>query len=242
MLAKKNISEGMGEGFREVEEHVTNLYSSGNINKEVDISGALVSSLAWINWDSKIDRDDITANVRAFTVQDEPQSGADIGIRYQFGSAKFGVVRRGIIAQAKRYDMTHNDLSLQCHKMIARTEEAYLFIYSEEDINVVPAMPVLLDGGVGSRFTKYYKKAFTEFMREYVQGFHGEIPIAENIQEPSEISPVEERVKFLIDIKVTVGEEDDLELDFDRVNQDQFRRLRLKELGLDSWDDSWGGV
>jgi hypothetical protein len=223
MLRRKNISRELWSEFRKVENRVTEDYAESAHSEEV-VTGSLLSSLRRVNKEFYLGKDVINIDVDVKEAIDESDSGADIGIRYQFQTPKFSV-SRGIIAQAKRYGTPHNDLPLQCLKMLLRTEEAYIFVYSESMIGVFPALPILLEEGKGGKFEKFYFSPFQWFMTNYIQGFHGEIPIADKIDQPSEAIPVEERARFIVDFKVSVsGIDSDVEFDFDEPNPDNYRR------------------
>lgn len=225
MLKRKNVSSKLEPAFAEVESAVTDRYYSGKTVSEDWISASLVSELERVDRSYKSGKYDVEVGVEAFEAHDEPESGADIGIRYQFHGPSFRI-SRGIIVQAKRYGTSHPDLPLQCFKMTQRTEQAYVFTYSESEISVFPALPILLDEGTGGKFTKYYSNPFPQFMSDFVEGFYGEIPVAENIDEPSNIHPVEERVRYIVDIKTGVSVRDEfVDFEFDRVDRSHYSRI-----------------
>lgn len=229
MLRDQKIAEDLGPVLTDIEETVTKLYRQGKYPNEDWVSGSLVTQFLKLRgtYGSGKRRADII--VDAHGVKDEPKSGADIGIRYQFETPEFSV-SRGIIVQAKRYNTQHPDLPLQCLKMLQRTEESYIFTYSDSMIGVFPSLPILLDEGQGSKFTKYYCQPFTLFMRRFIQGFYGEIPLAKSIDQPSDVKMVEERVKFLVDIKTHVYESEDIqEPSFDHVEHSAYHTLSIED-------------
>lgn len=226
MLRPFDISENLQPRLEEVEKRVTEAYSDGTLQREERISGFLSGLLAGELDDSfEAGSNTVRIEVGAYEARDEPESGVDIGMRYQLVTDDFRH-STGLLIQSKRVGNHDVHLPSQCYKMLVRTQEAYIFAYSKDEIRVYPAVPIYLDGGTGGQFTKYYQVGFVTFLSRFLEGFHGDLRMAETIDQPAQAVPVPERVKYLVDIRAAVNED---EADFTEVDWDYFTRIRPDE-------------
>lgn len=227
MLRTFDTTDHLQPRLEEIEQQVTDAYRDGTVRSEDRISGYLSGLLA-----TKLDdrftsgSDTVRINVDAFESSDEPESGVDIGMRYQLATDRFNL-STGILIQSKRFGETDVHLRSQCYKMLTRTQEAYLFTYASDEIGVVPALPVYCDGGTGGKFTKYYRIGFVPFLSRFLEGYHGDLSIAEAIDQPAEAFPVPERVRYLVDIRARINRD---EVEFAPVDAQHYTRIRPDEL------------
>ena len=202
---------------------MTDAYSDGTHQREERISGHLTGLLATeLDGTFASGSNTVRLDVGAYEARDEPESGVDIGLRYQLVTDDFHH-STGLLIQSKRVGNHDVHLPSQCYKMLVRTQEAYIFAYSQDEIGVFPAIPIYRDGGTGGKFTKYYQLGFVTFLSQFFEGFHGDLRIADTIDQPAEAVPVPERVKYLVDIKASVNR---LEADFNEVERDHFTRIQ----------------
>jgi hypothetical protein len=226
MLKAFDISENIQPSLEEIEDRVTDAYSDGTHQSEERITGFLSGLLATELDDSfSAGSNRVRIKVGAYEARDEPESGVDMGMRYQLVTEDFRL-STGMLIQSKRVGNHDIHLPNQCYKMLVRTQEAYIFAYSQDRIEVFPAVPIYRDGGTGGKFTKYYQVEFVTFLSRFLEGFHGDLRISETVDQPAEAFPVPERVKYLVDIKAAVNQD---EPGFARVERDHFTRMRQDE-------------
>jgi hypothetical protein len=229
MLRRSGISDAFRDDFETVAEAVTSCYADGNIQTEPELSGGLITSMKGIDFSDNSESYQIESDVEAYQARDEPTSGADIGIRHQLQTPEFEI-SRGMIVQSKRYGTQHPELPYQTMKMLLRSPEAYVFTYSKSAIGAFPALPITLDEGQGGKFTKYYCTDFMDLMCGFIEGFHGDVEIAEHIDEPTGVFPSMERVRFIADIKTRVYDDEQIDFGrFDRVSEDGYERIRPED-------------
>ncbi|GGL67130.1 hypothetical protein [Halocalculus aciditolerans] len=205
MLKPFEISERLQSRLESVEEQVTDAYESGTARSEDRVSGYLSGILsAELDDTFTSGSDEIRIDVDAFEGTNEPESGVDIGLRYQLVSEEFRL-STGMLIQSKRFGKSDPLLRHQCYKMLSRTQESYIFTYSPGEIGVVPALPVYCDGGTGGKYTRYYSNGFVEFLCKFLEGYHGDIRISDALDQPADAFPVPERVNYLIDMRVQVN-------------------------------------
>lgn len=226
MLRSFDISEQLQPRLEEIEEQVTTAYRRGANQTEERVSGHLSGLIAaklagTFTSGSKT----VRVDVDAFEARDEPESGVDIGLRYQLVTDAFRHTT-GLLIQSKRFGTHDYKLPIQCYKMLVRTQEAYLFTYAPNKIGVVPALPVYRDGGTGGKYTKYYHLDFVTFLSRVLEGFHGDLRLAGVIDRPAAAFPVPERVRYLVDIKAAIDVD---EADYASVDEDYFGPLRSDE-------------
>jgi hypothetical protein len=212
--------------LEEVERQVTDAYQHGINPVEERVTGHLAGLLAtWLDVSFTSGSDTIEVKVDAYGALEEPTTGVDLGLRYQLYSEDFSIAT-GVVIQAKRFGDGDMELPTQCRKMFIRSQEAYVFAYAPEKIHVFPALPILVIGATGGQFTKFYGQGFVPFMSRFLEGYHGDIQLAEVIDEPATALPVVERVQYLVDIRTRVNIE---EANFAGVNRDAYHRLNGPE-------------
>lgn len=225
VLTESNIEDHLAPKVREVEESVKESISSGTAVSEERITGILSDEIRKKISISEIESGGgLEIKTGAFEARNEPESGADLGLRYQFTNGNI-LLSKGVIVQSKRYGKSDIHLSEQCYKMLARSQESYIFTYSPKKIGVIPALTVYADRGVGGKFTKYYDSCFTDFFLRLLKGFHGDVRISDRIDEPAEIALLPQNVRYLVDIQVSAGDAIEEEISFNRVSHDQFRSI-----------------
>lgn len=226
MLKSFDILESIQPGLEEIEDQVTGAYSDGTLQSEERITGFLSGLLATeLDGSFTAGSNTVRIEVGAYEARDEPESGVDMGIRYQLVTDDFRL-STGMLIQSKRVGNHDIHLPKQCYKMLVRTQEAYIFVYSQDGIGVFPAVPIYRDGGTGGKFTKYYRVGFVTFLSRFLEGFHGDLRMADTIDQPAAAFPVPERVKYLVDIRAAVNQD---EPGFTRVERDHFTRIQLDE-------------
>lgn len=222
MLQNYDILNELRPRVQAVEDEVTDAYNRQVNPQEERVTGHLAGMLASrLRGSFKGGSNTIEVEVDAYGALEEPTTGIDLGLRYQLYSEDFSIAT-GLVIQAKRFDTTDIHLPSQCRRMFVRSQEAYIFAYAPDEIHVYPALPILLVGGTGGKFTKFYGQHFVPFICRFLEGFHGDLRLAENIDEPAPALPVVERVRYLVDIRASINVE---EANFDRVNRDAYRRL-----------------
>lgn len=206
MLRNNHVTDQLLQLFRDAEEEAVNDYRRGRVHNEDGITVSLLKALR-TNRNFNAWGKNIRLEIDAYRAPDEPSSGADVAIRYQYLDSDSNIrYFRGIIAQAKMYDSSHSKLSDQCEKMIFITDESYVFTYSKTEIRVAPALPIYIDGGVGGKFRKYYSSQFHQFIFSYVQGFHGEQTIGTKLGRPLTASPLS--FDYLLDLRLGISEKE----------------------------------
>jgi len=223
MLRTNRVTEKLTQLFEEAEEDALNDYRCGRVHDE---DGITVSLLNALRMDQTFDAwgKTLRLEIDGYIAPDEPSSGADIAIRYQYlDNDSNNRYTRGIIAQAKMYDSTHSKLSGQCKDMLFITDESFVLTYSGAQIRVAPALPIYIDGGWGGRFRKYYSDRFYHFMFKYVQGFHGDRTIATEIGRPLIASPLS--FDYLLDLRLGISQEENQEFKFDSPESSGFERI-----------------
>jgi hypothetical protein len=222
MIKTFNISERLRSRLEKVEEQVTDAYEGGTTRSEDRVSGHLSGVLsAELNDTFSSGSREIRIDVEAFEGTNEPESGVDIGLRYQLVSEGFRL-STGMLLQSKRFGKSDPLLRHQCYKMLSRTQESYIFTYSTDEIGVFPALAVYCDGGTGGKYTRYYSEGFVEFLCKFLEGYHGDIRISDALDQPADAFPVPERVNYLIDMRVQVNQ---AEAEFSPVDREHFNKI-----------------
>lgn len=226
MLKSFNISERLQPRLEKVEEQVTNVYNKGTNVSEDRISGDLSGLLSRdIDCTFKSGTDDVNITVGAFEGTNEPESGVDIGLRYQIATEEFHL-STGMLIQSKIFGKSDPLLRHQCYKMLSRSQESYILTYSPNGIEVLPALPVYCDQGTGGKYTKYYTEGFVPFLCKFFEGYHGDITIADTLDQPTDAFPIPERVSYLVDVRIRVNQKDP---EFIPVDGDYYRKLRRED-------------
>lgn len=226
MFRHYDILEELRPRVQAVEDEVTDAYRRQVNPQEERVTGHLAGILASrLRGSFKVGSNTVEVEADAYGALDEPTTGIDLGLRYQLYSKDFSIAT-GMVIQAKRFDTTDIHLPPQCRRMFIRSQEAYIFAYAPSEIHVYPALPIFLVGGTGGKFTKFYGQGFTPFICRFLEGFHGDLRLAENLDESAPALPVVERVRYLVDIRASINVE---EANFDRVNRDAYRRLNGSE-------------
>lgn len=222
MLKTFDISEQLQPRLEEIEGKVTDAYRRGTHKTEERVTGFLCGLLGTELDDTFTSgSNEVRIEVDAFEDIDEPETGVDIGMRYQLVTDEFHL-STGLLVQSKRFGKHDTHLPSQCYKMLIRTQEAYIFTYSPDTIGVVPALPVYCDSGTGGKFTKYYNVGLVPFLSRFIEGYYGDLTIADVVDQPAEAFPVPERVRYVVDIRAEVNVD---EADFTLVDRDQYRRI-----------------
>lgn len=222
MLKAFGISEQLQSRLEKVEKQATDAYGRGTNQSEDRVSGHLSGLLSTeLNDTFKLGSDEVRINVKAFEGTNEPESGVDIGLRYQLVTEEFRL-STGMLIQSKRFGKSDPLLRHQCYKMLVRTQEAYIFTYSPDEIGVVPALPVYCDWGTGGKYTRYYRSGFVPFLCQFLEGYHGDIRVAGTLDQPVDAFPIPERVRYLIDVRVQVNQ---AEAEFSHVDRDHFDKI-----------------
>lgn len=90
-------------------------------------------------------------------------------------------VQKGFLAQAKLLRRRGKDdwttLRAQCEKMLQRSTESYVFLYSDKGIRVVPALSVIAAQGP-TRVSDLYGRTAKKFFEEHLQCFIGDRAIS----------------------------------------------------------------
>jgi|GEM_PF-4581130 len=226
MLKAFGISEQLQPKLEKVEKKVTDAYDKGTNHSEDRVSGHLSGVLSTELDDTfKSGTDEVHIDVEAFEGTNEPESGVDIGLRYQLITEEFRLTT-GILIQSKRFGKSDPLLRHQCYKMLSRTQESYIFTYSSDEIGVVPALPVYCDQGAGGKYTRYYSNGFVPFLRQFFEGYHGDIRVADTLDKPVDAFPVPERVSYLVDVRAQVNQ---VEAEFSSVDRDYFDRIQWED-------------
>ena len=223
MLRNRDITDQLTQLLQDAEEEAINDYRRCRVHEEDGITVSLLKELktsrnfnAWGK--------NLRLEIDAYRAPDEPSSGADIAVRYQYlDNDSNNRYTRGIIAQAKMYDQSHPNMSDQCEDMLFITDESYVFTYSTGQFRVAPALPIYIDGGVGGKFRKYYSIRFYQFMFRYIQGFHGDRAIATEIGRPLTASPLS--FDYLLDLRLGISQEPEQIYRFDRPDSDEFDEI-----------------
>jgi hypothetical protein len=216
--------------LEEIERRTVDKYQRGTFTSEERIAGYLSGLIAdELRGEYSAGSDTVRISVDAYEAPDEPESGVDLGIRYQLSTEAFHV-STGVLVQSKRYGKSDPFLPSQCYKMLMRTQESYVFTYSEHKIGAIPSLPIYFDGGTGGKFTKYYHTGFVDFMDGLLRGYYGDLLIADKIDRPAEAFPLAERVKYLVNIKVAANpDKQDYERNFQWIDSDHYRQHSSEE-------------
>lgn len=121
---------------------------SGELREEEDITSRLLerigSTLTFTDGDLRV----VTKAITVGKQKEEPASGADIAVVSVYQSPKF-LITKGFLAQAKNlnlqqkiYQPRWGRLQNQCKKMLARTNESYVWLYSGTSLRVHKANAV----------------------------------------------------------------------------------------------------
>lgn len=137
-------------------------YASGDVLHEEPFSDQLCGRLKEtlqdfstenIDWQvntatRKLGRGRLSARTLTKT-KEEPEFGADIVMALDIETEGYSV-RKGYLAQAKRLEKgqllrsdEHRRLLNQCERMLSLTPSSMVFLYSKQDVTVVPAAAVL---------------------------------------------------------------------------------------------------
>jgi hypothetical protein len=88
-------------------------------------------------------------------------------------------VRKGFLAQAKLLKpgraINKVDIKSQCEKMLQYTSAAFVFLYSEDGVRVVPAISVV---GAGGAVEDLYSRSAGSFFRAHLECFIGDQAIS----------------------------------------------------------------
>ena len=121
---------------------------SGELSEEEDITSRLLerigSTLTFSDGDLKV----VTKAVTVGKQKEEPASGADIAVVSYYQSPKV-VITKGFLAQAKNLNLQQKmyqpgwgRLQNQCKKMLERTNESFVWLYSGTSLRVHKANAV----------------------------------------------------------------------------------------------------
>lgn len=121
---------------------------SGELREEEDITSRLLerigSTLTFTDGDLRV----VTKAITVGKQKEEPASGADIAVVSVYQSPKF-LITKGFLAQAKNLNLQQKmyqpgwgRLQNQCKKMLARTNESYVWLYSGTSLRVHKANAV----------------------------------------------------------------------------------------------------
>lgn len=208
LLNNTGIEDQVRKIAEEAVDDISGEINNGNIKKEEGLTGALTIRLNnELQASGSYRGSSVDINCTGWEIKDEPTSGADLGIRCRFVTEN-GQISLGCIVQAKIYGKSDGAIPYQCEKMLSRTEEAYLMTYSDSDVLVTSALPLFLMQATGNKYTKFNFRPLPDFLMNIIDGFHGDPVVAENIEYPSEISVLPERLSYILDIVVDATDGD----------------------------------
>jgi hypothetical protein len=151
------------------------LLGAGEIADEDDFTSALIESirsrlgdldLGGVLWRGR-------KTTSRFVGSEENRSGADLlgVLEVDLPDISF---RKGFLVQAKKREKGGrgiNRLREQCRKMLDVTPDAFVFLYSREGVDVLPAL-LFADGSLGFRHTEPWD--LTRFFRAHFASFIGD--------------------------------------------------------------------
>ncbi len=113
----------------------------------------------------------------------ESQFGADFAGVVEMNLPEYKV-SKGFLAQAKLLEpgdwLSHSDLRRlreQCDRMLSRTADAFVFVYSRQDISIIPALAVL--SSEYGDLHAHYRRSVRRFYEEHFSCFIGDRAISE---------------------------------------------------------------
>lgn len=183
MNKQYSFSNSLSRDIESAAESVIGNYANNIHSDEPAISSAFCQAVC-----SQIDDRGDNIQIRARTNRsagvrnEEAISGADILIRFEADFSDFSM-KSGVFVQAKRIESSsypnREKLSTQCHKMLRWTPASFVFIYSEENMTVIPAASIIganeLSENVRGNF--YYKNIY-RLHKEIFNGTIGDRRVA----------------------------------------------------------------
>jgi hypothetical protein len=160
----------------EAGQYTTGAFQAGRVEQEPAITDRMLArietalngvDIGGIQWTAK------TLTDRGKGSQ-ESQYGADFLGTLNIDLPDFKV-QKGFLAQSKileRLDSAGvSDLQRQCEKMLKHSPASYVFLYSKETIDIVPAISVL---GSTRHPNQLYKRSLQRFFEEHLECFIGD--------------------------------------------------------------------
>ena len=171
---------------------IVSIFKEGIVQKEDQITGALVSELA--KKLSGIRIEGIEIKVRAFSLREEKETKADLGVLFNVRLPEYEL-SKAFIAQAKicrckrsfpSYVFSHDNITKsllnQCLQMMEITPSSFVIVYTQDyhcGIRVFPAADVYALGNKISckRLTHLYGMKLKNLFKNFLKCFIGDFKI-----------------------------------------------------------------
>lgn len=117
-------------------------------------------------------------------------------------------VKKGFLAQAKRAGrLNHREMSVlheQCERMLKFTPDAFVFVYSDVGITVVPALAVL---GSSKQLSEHYSRSAERFFESHLECFIGDRAISGPT--PATLETLRRQYEARVALRISAVEDDE---------------------------------
>jgi hypothetical protein len=164
--------------------HTVDDLVAGRVEHEPEFTGEMLGRMkqsmqgyriGGVRWDAKI----LTSHG---TNAQERRFGADFMGVLDLDLPEYKI-QKGFLAQAKRIEsgkrMSNEDwdrMAVQCKKMLSITPESFIFVYSPQEIVVIPALAII-SAQQRSSLTEFYSRSLVRFYEDHFECFVGDMKL-----------------------------------------------------------------